>query len=156
MVWIGRVLPRGDCLCSLRHCWICFWTAFLPVSPPLPVLAYLPRSRDRPSQTLAYSSCRVPNFVAGQLRQTLRLLYFYLAQSQQYSNIPAITQSIFGTTPNSALSYLVGLIEQFDSIIKVPLPRQICPLLRINHTLLRAIYIKIIFCGLLARRMTLA
>ena len=49
-----------------------------------------------------------------------------LAQSQHYS-YKYITHPPSGTTPNSALSYLVRLIEQFDSMIKVPLPRQKYP-----------------------------
>ena len=38
--------------------------------------------------------------------------YFSLAQSQHQSYKPEITYPIFGTTPNSALSYLVRLIEE--------------------------------------------
>ena len=57
-----------------------------------------------------------------------------LAHKQHYS-YKYITHPTSGTTPNSALSYSVRLIEHFDSIIKSPLPRQNCPLSRINHVL---------------------
>ena len=55
-----------------------------------------------------------------------------LAQKQHYS-YKYITHPTSGTTQNSALSYLVRLIEQFGSMIRVLLPRQKFPLLQIYH-----------------------
>ena len=46
---VRRIFSRANCLCSLWHCWICFWTAFLPVSPPLPDCGSASTSDQEPS-----------------------------------------------------------------------------------------------------------